>query len=228
MNRRRVFEIPETEFRNTVASHLSITAIVQELGFHRHHEAYQAVRDRISDLGIDTSHFRTGGRRPRRYTDTQLRDAVKRSRSIRQTLIRLGIRAEGGNYKTIQGDMQRLGLDTSHFTGKRWRSGSSRPTFRARDLSEVLIENSHVDTTTIRKRLLREGVKEHRCECCGTTEWLGRPVPLELDHINGIYNDHRLENLRLLCPNCHAQTDTYRGRNKRPRGVHRPTQLSIL
>jgi len=223
-----VFEIPESYFRTTVASQLSITAIVQELGSHNHNETYDAVRDRISDLAIDTSHFRVGGRRPRRYTDAQLRGAVTRSRSIRQTLIRLGIRAEGGNYKTIQRDIQRLGLDTSHFTGKGWRRGSTRSVTRTRDLSEMLTENSHVETKTIRKRLLREGVKEHRCERCGITEWFGEPVPLELDHINGIYNDHRLENLRLLCPNCHAQTDTFRGRNKRRRRAQRATQMSIL
>lgn len=65
----------------------------------------------------------------------------------------------------------------------------------------------------LKRRLLEEGVKTARCEGCGGDEWRGAPIPLELDHINGDRRDHRLENLRLLCPNCHAQTPTYRGRN---------------
>ena len=67
----------------------------------------------------------------------------------------------------------------------------------------------------LRKRLITEGLKEHKCECCGITEWNGKPAPIELDHINGNHHDNRLENLRILCPNCHAQTDTYRGKNKK-------------
>ena len=65
----------------------------------------------------------------------------------------------------------------------------------------------------IRIRLIAEGVKEAKCECCNNTEWLGKPISLEVDHINGNSKDHRLDNLKILCPNCHAQTDTYRGKN---------------
>ena len=57
-------------------------------------------------------------------------------------------------------------------------------------------------------------MKEHKCESCGISEWLGKPLSLELDYINGDRYDNRLQNLRILCPNCHAQTDTYRGKNK--------------
>jgi heterodisulfide reductase subunit B len=60
-----------------------------------------------------------------------------------------------------------------------------------------------------------EGLKEHKCECCGIIEWNGKPAPIELDHINGNRRDNSLDNLRVLCPNCHAQTDTYRGKNKK-------------
>lgn len=70
-----------------------------------------------------------------------------------------------------------------------------------------------VRTNALKWRLIREGIKRRRCESCGRNEWSGRPIPLELDHINGRREDNRLDNLRVLCPNCHAQTDTYRGRN---------------
>lgn len=65
----------------------------------------------------------------------------------------------------------------------------------------------------LRIRLLKEGIKKAECENCKNHEWMGYPISLELDHINGDSKDHRIENLRILCPNCHAQTDTYRGKN---------------
>ena len=69
------------------------------------------------------------------------------------------------------------------------------------------IEELHLDTSHMT-------VKQRRCECCGLTEWQGQPIALELHHINAIRDDQRLENLQLLCPNCHTLTDNYRGKNK--------------
>lgn len=69
-------------------------------------------------------------------------------------------------------------------------------------------------TSGLRRRILREGILQNKCSICGIEEWMGRPIVCELDHANGNRYDHRLENLRLLCPNCHSQTDTYCGRNK--------------
>lgn len=83
----------------------------------------------------------------------------------------------------------------------------------ARPLSKILVENSNYQSYKLGKRLLREKLKEYKCELCGNIEWLGKPIPLELHHINGINTDNRLENLQLLCPNCHALTDNYRGKN---------------
>jgi ribosomal protein S27AE len=80
-------------------------------------------------------------------------------------------------------------------------------------LEQILVENSDYQTNKLRKRLLESGLKEQKCERCGNTEWLEEPIPLELNHKNGVNNDHRFENLELLCPNCHALTPTYRGRN---------------
>ena len=81
-------------------------------------------------------------------------------------------------------------------------------------LSDIL-EGLHpqYQSNKIRIRLIEEGIKEAKCECCNNTEWLGKPISLEVDHINGNSTDHRLDNLKILCPNCHAQTDTYRGKN---------------
>lgn len=86
---------------------------------------------------------------------------------------------------------------------------------KVKPLSEILCENSYYSTNSLKKRLLSEKYKEYKCENpeCGLSEWHGRPIPLELHHINGDTTDNRLENLQLLCPNCHSQTDNFRGRN---------------
>lgn len=80
-------------------------------------------------------------------------------------------------------------------------------------LHEVLVKNSTYQSNKLRKLLLNGKIKPHQCEMCGLSDWLGDPIPLELDHINGDKHDNRLHNLRIICPNCHATTDTYRGRN---------------
>ena len=81
-------------------------------------------------------------------------------------------------------------------------------------LDQILIDqSSYTNSNALRKRLLREGVFKHTCSVCMNTEWLGKPIALELEHKNGDNRDHRLENLTLLCPNCHAMTDSYRGKN---------------
>lgn len=82
-------------------------------------------------------------------------------------------------------------------------------------LKDILVENSSYSRYNLKKRLLEEGLLEYKCynPDCSLTEWLGKPISLQLDHINGINDDNRLENLRLLCPNCHSQTKNFSGRN---------------
>lgn len=84
---------------------------------------------------------------------------------------------------------------------------------RKKDINEMLIEKSPHRRCTIRKRILSENILEYKCDKCSIYNWEGSPLSLHLDHINGINDDHRIENLRFLCPNCHSQTDTYAGRN---------------
>ncbi|MDP9067501.1 MAG: HNH endonuclease [Actinomycetota bacterium] len=227
MARDRVYDVDEEAFRAAVAANLSLRGTIRSLGLHDHTNTYKRIRQRIDELQLDTSHFGRS-RVMCGYSDEQLRSAVAASRSIRQTLLALGLRGEGGNYRIVRREIARLGVSTAHFTSRGWRRGNTTPVTPARDLSQVLVRGSCASTTSVRKRLLREGLKEYRCELCGLTEWRGAPIPLELDHVNGVNDDHRLENLRLLCPNCHSQTDTYRGRNRRRCEASRVTQLSIL
>ena len=85
------------------------------------------------------------------------------------------------------------------------------------DLQEIIAGNhTQYGTNKLKKRLIKDGYLKHICVGCGLTDtWNGKPITLHLDHINGVHNDHRLDNLRLLCPNCHSQTDTWCGRNKK-------------
>jgi hypothetical protein len=83
----------------------------------------------------------------------------------------------------------------------------------ARPLEKVLVAGRRIQSNRLKERLIREGLKRRRCELCERQDWNGRPIPLELDPVNGRRDDNRLENLRIVCPNCHAQTSTYRGRN---------------
>ena len=104
-------------------------------------------------------------------------------------------------------------METSHFTGRGWNVGLKFKPKKATPISEILVENSNfLSICKLKKRLIKEGLKENMCEICGINEWLNKPISLELDHINGNNMDHRIENLRILCPNCHSQTATYRGR----------------
>jgi hypothetical protein len=154
--------------------------------------------------------------RTRKYTDEELVNAVATSFSLAEVLRKFNIRAAGGNYDILKRRIAELGLSTSHFTGSNWLKGKKNPSVRFRPLEEILVEDSsYVSTNNLRKRLLAEGIFEHRCISCGLADWLERPIPLEIDHINGDRRDNRLDNLRMLCPNCHALTTTYRGKNKK-------------
>jgi hypothetical protein len=89
-----------------------------------------------------------------------------------------------------------------------------KPLFSRIPLELILVENStYTGSAHLKKRLIAEGILENRCQCCGISEWLGQPLSLHLHHVSGNNHDNRLSNLRLLCPNCHSQTDTYCGKS---------------
>lgn len=148
----------------------------------------------------------------RRYTDEQFIEAVKVSKSWAAVLRKLGLRTGGGTQLIMRQLAKKLNLNISHMTGQGWNEGTR--TVKVTPLSEILIRNSRYGSTNfLKKRLIAEGMKEAICEICHNTEWMGKPIPIQLDHINGNRADNRIENLRIVCPNCHAQTDTYCGKN---------------
>lgn len=153
--------------------------------------------------------------RKRRYTDEQLIAAVAQADAIVHVLRTLGLREAGGNYLTVRQKIKELGLQTSHWRGSAWLRG--KPTFydHTQSLDSILVKNStYMSTARLKKRLINKGIFDPRCMSCQQEAWLSQPIPLELHHVNGDRMAHRLENLQLLCPNCHALTPTYRARNK--------------
>ncbi|MFL5859427.1 MAG: HNH endonuclease signature motif containing protein [Solirubrobacteraceae bacterium] len=124
----------------------------------------------------------------------------------------LGYEAKGANIRTLQRWVRQWGISTEHFDPTAARGIASAA--RARPLEEVMVEGSSYPRGKLKRRLYAAGLKQRRCELCGQGEmWNGRRMALVLDHINGVSNDHRLENLQIVCPNCAATLDTHCGRN---------------
>lgn len=151
------------------------------------------------------------------YDKEKLEKIVKCSLSISDVCRKLNILPVGGNYKTLKQKFIEYKIDTSHFTGRAWNVGARFRKFgKEYSLSEILVKNSpYTQTYKLKLRLFKEGLKLEQCENCKNTHWLEIKIPLELDHINGDNTDNRIENLKILCPNCHALTPTYRGKNKK-------------
>lgn len=154
--------------------------------------------------------------RTRSWSPAQLKSAVKRSRSIRQVLRKLGLKEAGGNYTQVKNSIKVYKLDTSHFTGRSWNKGLKMPFKPKISLVNILVQNSSYKSYKLKRRLFKEGLKRQACELCG---WAKISIdgrnPVELDHVNGDKHDNRLSNLRILCPNCHSLQKTHRGLNSR-------------
>ena len=115
----------------------------------------------------------------------------------------------GCNPKTVDSVLKRLGIEYSgNKSGKGYRKEKGKTS-----LEEYLATSSDIQSNKVRIKLLEGGYKEHRCECCGLSEWRDKPIPLELHHKDGDRHNNVIENFELLCPNCHAFTDSYRGKN---------------
>lgn len=151
--------------------------------------------------------------RKRLWKNEELIKAVETSYSYRQILKKIGLKEAGGNYKQIKTYIKELNLNISHFKGRGWNAGLKGIGKDRIPLTKILVKNSSFQSHKLKKRLFKEGLKPKHCEICGwAKKTISGVLPLELDHINGDHKDNRIENLRVLCPNCHSLTPHHRGR----------------
>lgn len=135
---------------------------------------------------------------------------INESLSYKECLINMKLRAAGDNYKVLKKYIKKYNLSIIHFVDKKNKIK------RTLTLEDILVENSSYKRTSLKERLYKEGLKERKCELCGQDEeWNGKQMSLILDHINGVYNDNRFENLRIVCPNCNATLETHCGKNRK-------------
>lgn len=149
-------------------------------------------------------------RLPKYFNLETLSTAVATSTSMIQTIEKLYPRYSAGLIPTIQKYIKLWNLTTSHWTGQSWAKGAKLSPRTTDD--KLFVLGSTAKRSTVKSAFMRRVVCV--CSVCGISDWLGQKLTLQLDHINGIRNDDRFENLRLLCPNCHSQTETFAGKNK--------------
>lgn len=149
-----------------------------------------------------------------KLSDEQFVELLKKSSTISEVLFKLGYTVEGNSwgYSLIKRRMTDLNLDYSIFKGK--QCVLTNKITKSIKPEDILKKNCKHQRTVLRRYIIKNNLIPYKCAICGCTEWQGRTLSLELDHINGINNDNRLENLRFLCPNCHSQTSTYGSRNQ--------------
>lgn len=147
----------------------------------------------------------------KKFTKNNFENLIKLSKNKTDVLNRLKLRNNGGNYNTLTRYIENFKIDISHFK----RPSYEKHNVNKMDMKIILIKNStYSNNCSLKNRLYNEGYKERKCELCGQGEkWKDKKMSLILDHINGIHSDNRIENLRIVCPNCNATLETHGGKN---------------
>lgn len=145
------------------------------------------------------------------FSKEQLQQICSESESYREVAEKIGYSPDGGSgIKAVKEMIALYNFDISHFKGM----GHTKNIGKRKTATEVYLNNEvKITSHKLRLRLLEDGYFENKCCCCGLTEWLGQPIPLELHHKDGNKNNNNLSNLELRCPNCHYFTNTYKSKN---------------
>lgn len=155
------------------------------------------------------------------YTKEWLEELCDSSYSLAEVLRKAGRKQSGGNQTVLKKKIEEFQINTSHFTGQLWNKGKTMEndsriqSSEKYEINEIFCKNSPVTQKVMRGYVERHELLEYKCQNCGCDgHWQNGIITLEIDHIDGDNTNNELSNLRYLCPNCHALTETYRGRNK--------------
>jgi hypothetical protein len=210
---------PDSAIAKAAASSSSLREVALKLGATPATGTLSHIRRRIHTAGIDRPDMEHFSHRRARIPEEGLRELVQDSTSYADVMRGLGLEVNDTNHRRVRRAVARLGLDASHFKRRSWgQPERPAPTPIAHRILIVLPDHAGRTNGTQLHRALSEMGVPYACEGCGNTgEWLGQPITLQIDHIDGDWSDDRQENLRLLCPNCHAITTTWcRGGSRRP------------
>lgn len=150
------------------------------------------------------------GSKKYKISEEEAKEIIKECYSIADFCRKIGCKPTGSNYKTFYKYKKEYNLDTSHFNSE--KRNLLNGGVQIRKNAEEYAKGDSIKSCVLLRKLIEDGIKEHKCECCKNTEWLGDKIPLELHHIDGNHFNNSFDNLMVLCPNCHAKTDTYKGK----------------
>lgn len=206
-----IYKISDEEFIKIVNESVNIRDALQSMNLTAQGNAYSVFIRRCEKLNVKINYNKR-----KDIPDCNVIAECKNNISIKAVLTSLNLNfSNGSNVRWIKAKIKALNIDTSHFLGKGYLKGKSHSWNKKKEFEEIFVENSKFSSTkNIKKILLSKKLLEYKCYHCGITEWNSKEISLQLEHINGVNNDNRVDNLTLLCPNCHSQTSTFAGKNK--------------
>jgi len=155
------------------------------------------------------------------YTPSELQELLNTSNSYSHLLRRLGLNPKGANPETLHKKIELYHLDETKLNENRTKlyseCGNRTKELFIRPIDDYFTNKKTIQSSKLLQRLIKEGYKKYQCEICGISEWMDKPISLHLHHKNGNHNDNSLDNLQILCPNCHSQTDTFAGKSSKKR-----------
>jgi hypothetical protein len=214
------YQIDDDTFIESIKSSKNTHEALKKMGLSDRGGAYKVFNDRCKKLQIDLSHFTVDKNLRKTISDEEIIKSCKENISRMSTLKTLGFNPTTGvNITWIDNHIKQLKISTEHWLGKAHLKEKIHNWSPSKTFEEVFTDTGfHYSHREMKKRLLKSNVLEYKCygENCGINSWNGKKLSLHLEHINGNSTDNRVENLTLLCPNCHSLTPTFCRKKKKP------------